>query len=112
MLFAPDFTRETFVSATTHGGHDGDGRSMRYLAWIWDPDPSDTTYVVDFAYLLHADGEPTRSVHEQHVQGVFSRAEWLEALAATGFRRPCARSDTPSYPTTRSSSSSASDPTF
>ena len=25
---------------------------MRYLAWSWDPDPQDTTYTVDYAYLL------------------------------------------------------------
>ena len=61
-LFAPDYTRETFAPATTHGGHDGDGRALRYLAWIRDPDPADTTYVVDFAYLFHEDGRPTRSV--------------------------------------------------
>src|SRR5918993_593735 len=41
-LFAPDFVRETFAPATTHGGHDGDGRALRYLAWIHDPDPADT----------------------------------------------------------------------
>jgi SAM-dependent methyltransferase len=85
VLFAPDFTLETFQSATTHGGHDGDGRSMRYLAWIWDPDPSDTTYVVDFAYLFHEAGQPLRSAHERHVQGVFARPTWLRHLTEVGF---------------------------
>jgi len=97
-LFAPDFTRETFVPATTHGGHDGDRRSMRYLAWISDPDPSDTSYVVDFAYLFHEDGQPTRSVHERHVQGVFARADWLRLLADVGFSpsvRPFRHSELP-----------------
>jgi SAM-dependent methyltransferase len=97
-LFAPDFTAETFVAATTHGGHDGDGRSMRYLAWIWDPDPTDTTYVVDFAYLFHEDGQPTRSAYDHHVQGVFSRATWLAALAGAGFEphiRPFQHSELP-----------------
>jgi ubiquinone/menaquinone biosynthesis C-methylase UbiE len=97
-LFAPDFTTETFVPATTHGGHDGDGRSMRYLAWIWDPDPSDTTYVVDFAYLFHEEGQPTRSAYDRHVQGVFPRATWMEALAQAGFEpdmRPFAHSELP-----------------
>ena len=97
-LFAPDFTRETFVSATTHGGHDGDGRSMRYLAWIWDPDPADTIYVVDFAYLFREDGQPTRSAHERHIQGVFPRADWLRLLANVGFEpavRPFTHSELP-----------------
>ncbi|MBV9322654.1 MAG: class I SAM-dependent methyltransferase [Chloroflexi bacterium] len=97
-LFAPDYTRETFRPATTHGGHDADGRGMRYLAWISDPDPTDTTYVVDFAYLFHETGRPTRSTHEQHVQGLFSRAEWLEHLEEVGFQasvRPFEHSELP-----------------
>jgi SAM-dependent methyltransferase len=97
-LFAPDFTRETFAPATTHGGHDGDGRAMRYLAWIWDPDPTDTTYIVEFAYLFHEDGQPTRSAHEQHIQGLFARDQWLRLLGGAGFRpamRPFQHSDLP-----------------
>src|SRR5215510_5968065 len=53
-LFMPDVLRETFVSLTTHGGHDsetGDGRSIRYIEWTFDVDPSDHTYTVDFVYL-------------------------------------------------------------
>jgi SAM-dependent methyltransferase len=98
-LFAPDYTRESFAPATTHGGYDGDGRSMRYLAWIWDPDPSDTTYVVDFAYLFHELGQPTRNVHEAHLQGLFGRAEWLACLQRVGFLpsvRPFEHSELPS----------------
>src|SRR4030095_15437118 len=47
-LFLPDFVRETFVSGVHHGGHDGEGRSLRYIEWTFDPDPEDTTYTVDF----------------------------------------------------------------
>jgi hypothetical protein len=49
-LFVPDWVRETFRPSTQHGGHDGDGRSLRYLEWPWDPDPTDRTYLVDVAY--------------------------------------------------------------
>jgi ubiquinone/menaquinone biosynthesis C-methylase UbiE len=97
-VFAPDYTRETFAPATTHGGHDGDGRAMRYLAWIWDPDPSDTTYVVDFAYLFQEGGQSTRCVHDRHVQGVFPRATWLRQLEEIGFKaqmRPFEHSELP-----------------
>ena len=38
-LFQPDCTRETLVEKTDCGGHDGDGRSLRYLEWVRDPDP-------------------------------------------------------------------------
>src|SRR5262245_44902777 len=30
-LFVPDSVRETFAPSIEHGGHDGDGRSIRYL---------------------------------------------------------------------------------
>jgi SAM-dependent methyltransferase len=85
-LFSPDYTRETFAPATTHGGEDGDGRAMRFLAWISDPDPSDTAYVVDFVYLFHESGQPTRTAYERHLQGVFPRATWLRLLAEVGFQ--------------------------
>jgi SAM-dependent methyltransferase len=85
-LFSPDYTRETFAPATTHGGEDGDGRAMRFLAWITDPDPSDTTYAVDFVYVFHESGQETRTAHERHIQGVFPRQTWLGLLAEVGFQ--------------------------
>jgi len=85
-LFAPDYVRETFVSQTEKGGHDGDGRALRFLAWTWDPDPTDTTVISDFAYLLREEGKPTRCVYDRHSCGIFSRAVWLRLLAEVGFR--------------------------
>jgi hypothetical protein len=86
VLFAPDHIRENFVPDTDHGGHDGDGRSLRYLEWTWDPDPSDNTYLVDYAYLLRESDGSVRAVHDRHVEGLFSRGAWLGWLAAAGFR--------------------------
>src|SRR6185503_3518595 len=43
-LFMPDFVKERFRPSVHHGGHDGDGRSLRYFEWIFDSDPADTTY--------------------------------------------------------------------
>jgi len=51
-LFVPDCVKETFRPATDHGGQDGEGRSLRYLEWSWDPDPEDTEYLTDYAFLL------------------------------------------------------------
>jgi len=91
-LFAPDSLRETFAESTEHGGNDGaDGRAARYLEWTFDPDPNDSTYVAEFVYLLHEGGRPTRSVYDQHVCGLFSRAEWLRWLGETGFTEAVAR---------------------
>ena len=84
-LFAPDHVRENFASSTDHGGHDGDGRSLRYLEWTWDPNPGDTTYTVDYAYLLRDRDGSTRAIHDRHVEGLFSRDEWLRWLREAGF---------------------------
>ena len=82
-LFVPDFVRERFEPHTGHGGHDGPDRALRYVEWFWDPDPADTTYVCDFAYLLREGGE-VRCVQDRHVCGLFPRATWLELIARAG----------------------------
>jgi SAM-dependent methyltransferase len=85
-LFAPDCVRETFLPSTDHGGHDGDGRALRYLEWAWDPDPNDTTYLVEYAYLLRSADGTVRVEHDRHVEGLFTRADWLRLLAEVGFQ--------------------------
>jgi len=84
-LFAPDFVRETFVATTDLGGHDGDGRGLRYLEWAWDPDPDDTTYIVDYALVLRATDGSVEVRHDRHVEGLFSEDAWLEAMREAGF---------------------------
>jgi SAM-dependent methyltransferase len=84
-LFAPDHVRENFTPGTDHGGSDGPTRGLRYLEWTRDPDPADTTYVVDYAYLLRMPDGSTRVEHDRHVEGLFSRADWMRLLAAAGF---------------------------
>ena len=68
------------------GGHDDMSRGLRYLEWTWDPDPTDSTYVVDFAYLLRETDGSMRVEHDRHVEGLFGRDEWLRWLAEAGFR--------------------------
>jgi SAM-dependent methyltransferase len=85
-LFVPDYVRETFKPRTDHGGHDGDGRSLRYLEWVWDPDPDDDTYVTDYAYLLRHEDGSVRVEHDRHVCGLFARDRWLSLLTEIGFR--------------------------
>jgi len=84
-VFAPDFTRETFQPGTNHGGYNGDSRSLRYLEWTWDPDPSDDTYFTDFAYLLRDEAGEVSVKSDRHVLGLFSRSQWLKTIAAAGF---------------------------
>jgi SAM-dependent methyltransferase len=83
-LFCPDATRETFEASTDCGGHDGIGRAMRYLEWCWLPDPNGSTYTVDYVYALR-EGTETRVVHDRHVEGLFTRQQWLDTLRDVGF---------------------------
>lgn len=86
-VFAPDFLRETLRLGTDHGGHDGtDGRGMRYLEWVTDPDQSDYLYRVDFAYLLREADGTVRAESESHIEGAFPREMWLRFLDEAGFR--------------------------
>lgn len=86
-LFAPDHLRENFQPSTDCGGNDGgEGRGLRYLEWTWDPDPADSTYTVDYAYLLRETDGSVRAVHDRHVEGLFARADWLRWLSEAGFR--------------------------
>jgi hypothetical protein len=84
-LFAPNFVRENFRTSTEHSGQDDEIRGLRYVAWTRDPDPTDTTYVVDYAYLLRTSDGAIRVEHDRHVEGLFSRADWLRLLAEAGF---------------------------
>jgi len=83
-IFAPDCVRETFRPHTDHGGHDGDGRALRYLEWTFDPDPTDSTYVTDYTYVLREGNDPPRCEQDRHVVGLFSRDVWLRLLTETG----------------------------
>ncbi|HMB92359.1 MAG TPA: class I SAM-dependent methyltransferase [Rhodothermales bacterium] len=84
-LFAPDHIQETFQPSTNHGGYDGPDRGIRYLEWTWDPDPTDTTHLTDYAYLLRLPDGSMRVEHDRHVNGLFSRQTWLEAITSVGF---------------------------
>ena len=84
-LFAPDFVRETFRERTDlHKGQDG-ARALACIDWSWDPDPTDETFLTEFAFLLR-DGNEVRAVHERHVEGLFPRATWLSVLEGAGYR--------------------------
>ncbi len=83
-ILAPDCVRETFKPKTDHGGHDGDGRALRYLEWTYDPDPADTTFITDFALLLREGDEQVRVRFDRHVEGLFPRATWRDLLREAG----------------------------
>lgn len=84
-VLAPDFVRENFRAGADCGGNDGEARALRYLEWTWDPDPSDCTYIADYAYVLRDAGGEVRLEHDRHEEGLFPRADWLAILAEVGF---------------------------
>jgi hypothetical protein len=91
-VFEPDAVRDTFQPETDHGGEDGPaqadgrpGRALRYLEWKIDPDPSDTTYQVDYALLLRHDDGTVEVRRDQHTEGLFPQSRWLEILGEVGF---------------------------
>ena len=86
VLLAPDCTRETFKPGTDCGGHDGPQRSLRYLEWEWDPDPADSTFFTDYAYLLREANGSVRTLYDRHTLGLFSQEEWLGVLREQGLQ--------------------------
>jgi SAM-dependent methyltransferase len=92
-LFCPDHVRENFQPSTDHGGHDGADRALRYLEWTSDPDPADTTYTVDYSYLLRERDGSMRVEWDRHVEGLFARADWLRLLTEAGFSPTIVRFD-------------------
>ena len=85
-VLVPDNIAENFEPETDHGGSDApDGRSVRYLSWSTDPDPSDATTTTEYAFLLRAPDGTVQVAHDTHVLGLFSRETWLRVLTETGF---------------------------
>lgn len=83
-LFAPDCVAEGFREWTEEDENSDGARTLRTLAWVWDPDPTDTTYVVDYALMMR-EGGVVRVAHDHHVEGLFPTATWERLLSEAGF---------------------------
>jgi trans-aconitate methyltransferase len=84
VLLAPDHVRETFRESTDHGGTSGESEALRYLEWTHDPDPEDTTYTVEYAFMLRDAEGNVRVEHDRHVEGLFPRELWLRLMREAG----------------------------
>lgn len=85
-VFIPDHTVETFEPSTDHGGQDGpDGRGVRFLDWVRDPDPDDGWVVTEYVFLLQEPDGSLRVMHESHRTGLHGLDTWLRLLAEAGF---------------------------
>jgi len=85
-LFAFDYVKETFAPTTSHGGHDGASRGMRYLEWIHDPDPEDSWAIHEMTYLMRMENGEVEIARDRLVVGVFPRATWLSLIQRVGFQ--------------------------
>ncbi len=84
-LIVPDAIQETFSPATSHGGNDGKDASLRYLEWTWDPDPTSSIKITDYIFVLRQADGTVRTEHDRHLEGVFTKADWLSLLSEVGF---------------------------
>jgi hypothetical protein len=92
-MFVPDHMRETFQPSTDRGGSDGADRALRYLEWTYDPDENDTMYTTEYVFLLREGNSPAHVEHEQHICGLFPRADWLKLLHEAGFQPEIVRDE-------------------
>jgi SAM-dependent methyltransferase len=83
-IVTADVLADSFAERTDPLDGDDGVRALRGVMWQWDPDPDDTTYRVDFAFLLRERGD-VRLVHDSHVEGMFARSTWIRLLTETGF---------------------------
>jgi SAM-dependent methyltransferase len=85
VVVLPDYVKETFEPGTDSCGEDGDdGRALRCLEWVWDPNPADNTYVADYVYALRSPDGHVVVEHDRHVEGLFSREQWIEWFHEAG----------------------------
>lgn len=83
LVVAPDATLESFEPGTSHGGHDGPDRALRYLEWTQAREGR--RFFVDYAYLLRERDGTVRTVHDRHTEGLLAESEWRALFEETGF---------------------------
>jgi SAM-dependent methyltransferase len=80
-LYVPDWTTETFEAETSHGGHDSEDRSIRFLEW--DGQPSGNVVTTTYVYVFR-EGDREWIDSETHDVGLFPRDLWLRSIANVG----------------------------
>ena len=83
-VFAPDAFRETFRESSAPFEAEAGDRALRGLEWTWDPDPDDSIFLTEYAFLLRESGV-VRVVHDRHVEGLFPTATWRRVLSGAGY---------------------------
>ena len=84
VLLVPDQFQETYRPGVSTGGHDAGDRSLRYLEWRHDPEPSSPTIKVDYAFLIREGSAAVRVRQDRHTLGLFPRQLWLDLCRRVG----------------------------
>jgi SAM-dependent methyltransferase len=83
-IIAPDCLKDNFREFTqTYEGEKGD-RAFRMVEWNWTDDPAVDRCFCDYGFLLRT-GTDIQMVHDRHIEGLFSKATWVEVLTELGF---------------------------
>ena len=92
LLFAPTYTRETFVDGdvaddgTTVPGIAGD-EDLTYFSFVHDPDPADSTFEMILLYLVRdAQTRQVQTIEDRHTCGLFSIEAWQQMAASAGLQ--------------------------
>jgi SAM-dependent methyltransferase len=85
-LFVPDHVSERFGPGTEAGGSDApDGRGARWLEWTEDAEPTASSAVTHYSFVLREADGAVHTRYERHEFGLFPEATWVRLLEATGF---------------------------
>ena len=85
LLLAPDWLQDDFTGPRViEWSREADDRSVTFIEYVADPDPSDTTLESIFFFIINRDGQITVE-QDRHTGGLFPRSAWLAALDRAGF---------------------------
>ncbi|MFY9219346.1 MAG: class I SAM-dependent methyltransferase [Candidatus Nanopelagicales bacterium] len=82
LVIVPDDIADTFHPGTTSGGSDdAHGRAARFLEWVHELQPGETSVQVDYVFVLRERDGSVDVVHEQHECGLFTINQWRRMLS-------------------------------
>ncbi len=89
LLLAPDWLRDDFhgprvIEWSREWSREADDRSVTFIEYVADPDPTDTTIESVFFFIINRDGQITVE-QDRHTGGLFPRSVWLSMLDRAGF---------------------------
>ena len=85
LLLAPDWLRDDFHGPRViEWSREADDRSVTFIEYVADPDPTDTTIESVFFFVINRDGRITVE-QDRHTGGLFPLSVWLSVLDRAGF---------------------------